>query len=82
MSQLAPTKTLPYTGFGRVLSQASVAMSALGSRHCVRQLGITAAQAAAIHLIATRCAVTASDLAREYGIDASAAMRMVGRLEK
>lgn len=75
-------ESVPFSSIGYVLSRASVTMSALASRHCMVELGITATQAAVVHLLATSPAVTAADLARAYGMDASAATRLISRLEQ
>jgi DNA-binding MarR family transcriptional regulator len=44
--------------------------------------GITATQASIIFMLASGRSFVAADLAREYGIDASAVTRLVNRLEK
>lgn len=74
--------SLSFSSIGYVLNRASVTTSALASRHCMEELGITATQAAVVRLLATSPAVTAADLARAYGIDASAATRLISRMEK
>src|ERR1700735_271068 len=45
-------------------------------------LGITSTQASIMFMLASGRSLAAADLAREYGIDASAVTRLIDRLEK
>ena len=46
------------------------------------ELGITSTQASILFMLASGKCLTAAELAREYGIDASAVTRLIDRLEK
>jgi len=46
------------------------------------ELGITSTQASMLFMLATGRCTAAVDLARDYGIDASAVTRLIDRLEK
>ena len=52
------------------------------TQHTMAELGITSTQASIVFMLAAGQGVTAADLAREYGIDASAVTRLIDRLEK
>jgi DNA-binding MarR family transcriptional regulator len=52
------------------------------TQHTTSQLGITGTQASIMFMLAVGKCATAADIAREYGIDASAVTRLIDRLEK
>lgn len=67
---------------GYLISRAKSAISNSVNQLTMAELGITSTQASILFMLATgKCAV-AVDLAREYGIDASAVTRLIDRLEK
>jgi len=67
---------------GYLISRSKSALSNAVNQQTMTELGITSTQASILFMLATgKCAV-AVDLAREYGIDASAVTRLIDRLEK
>ncbi len=67
---------------GYLLARAKSSMSNLVTQRTLSELGITSTQASMLFMIATgRCSL-AAELARDYGIDASAVTRLIDRLEK
>jgi DNA-binding MarR family transcriptional regulator len=52
------------------------------TQHTMADLGITSTQASIMFMLASGRSLAAADLAREYGIDASAVTRLIDRLEK
>jgi DNA-binding MarR family transcriptional regulator len=52
------------------------------TQHTMAELGITSTQASILFMLASGKCLAAADLAREYGIDASAVTRLIDRLEK
>jgi len=57
-------------------------MSNMVTQRAVAELGVTSQQASILFMVATGKCTLAAELAREYGIDASAVTRLVDRLEK
>ncbi|HEX7686046.1 MAG TPA: MarR family transcriptional regulator [Trinickia sp.] len=67
---------------GYLLARTKSSMSNLVTQRTLSELGITSTQASMLFMIASgRCSL-AAELARDYGIDASAVTRLIDRLEK
>ncbi|WP_027818251.1 MarR family winged helix-turn-helix transcriptional regulator [Paraburkholderia bannensis] len=67
---------------GYLISRVRSSMSNLVTQRTVAELGVTSQQASVLFMVASGKCVLAAELAREYGIDASAVTRLVDRLEK
>ncbi|SAL11343.1 MarR family transcriptional regulator [Caballeronia choica] len=67
---------------GYLLSRVRSTLWNMVTQHTTAELGITSTQASIVFMLAAGQGVTAADLAREYGIDASAVTRLIDRLEK
>jgi DNA-binding MarR family transcriptional regulator len=67
---------------GYLLGRVRATMWNMITQQTMAGLGITATQASIIFMLASGRSLVAADLAREYGIDASAVTRLVNRLEK
>lgn len=67
---------------GYLMSRVRSTMWNMVTQHTTAELGITSTQASIVFMLAAGRALTAADLAREYGIDASAVTRLIDRLEK
>ncbi|MGF7137150.1 DNA-binding MarR family transcriptional regulator [Paraburkholderia sp. EB58] len=67
---------------GYLISRVSAKLWNMGTQRTMPELGITSAQGSVLFMVASGKCTTAAELAREYGIDASAATRLVDRLEK
>jgi DNA-binding MarR family transcriptional regulator len=67
---------------GYLLSRVRSTMWNMVTQHTTAELGITSTQASIVFMLAVGPGLTAADLAREYGIDASAVTRLIDRLEK
>jgi DNA-binding MarR family transcriptional regulator len=67
---------------GYLMARAKSAMSNTVTQHTMTELGITSTQASILFMLATGRCTAAVDLARDYGIDASAVTRLIDRLEK
>ncbi|WP_175684611.1 MarR family winged helix-turn-helix transcriptional regulator [Burkholderia anthina] len=65
-----------------VIVRARAEMHNLATRHLMSRYGVTAQQGSILFAIASDRCLAASDIARVFGMDASAATRMVDRLEK
>ncbi|CAM2144419.1 MarR family transcriptional regulator, transcriptional regulator for hemolysin [Pararobbsia alpina] len=52
------------------------------TQHTMQELGVTATQASMLSMLASGQCLAAAELARQYGIDASAVTRLLDRLEK
>ncbi|MBU6488666.1 MAG: MarR family transcriptional regulator [Burkholderiales bacterium] len=67
---------------GYLLARVKSSLSNLVTHRTLSELGITSTQASMLFMIASgRCSL-AAELARDYGIDASAVTRLIDRLEK
>lgn len=85
-----PTPTLPPEvrdydfgeSAGYLISRVKSAMSNIITQRTVAELGVMSQQASVLFMVASGKCVLAAELAREYGIDASAVTRLVDRLEK
>jgi DNA-binding MarR family transcriptional regulator len=67
---------------GYLIARAKSSLSNLVTQKTLDELGITSTQASMLFMIASgRCSL-AAELARDYGIDASAVTRLIDRLEK
>jgi DNA-binding MarR family transcriptional regulator len=66
---------------GYLLGRVRSTMLNMVTQQTVTSLGISATQASIILMLASGRSLVAADLAREYGIDASAVTRLVDRLE-
>jgi DNA-binding MarR family transcriptional regulator len=67
---------------GYLISRAKSTLSNAVNQHTMTELGITSTQASILFMLASGKCAAAVDLAREYGIDASAVTRLIDRLEK
>jgi DNA-binding MarR family transcriptional regulator len=67
---------------GYLLSRVRSTLWNLVTQHTMADLGITSTQASIMFMLASGRGLAAADLAREYGIDASAVTRLIDRLEK
>jgi DNA-binding MarR family transcriptional regulator len=67
---------------GYLLARVRSTMSNAVNQYTISELGITGTQASIIFLLGTGKCAASVDLAREYGIDASAVTRLIDRLEK
>jgi DNA-binding MarR family transcriptional regulator len=67
---------------GYLLSRVRSTLWNLVTQQTMADLGITSTQASIMFMLASGRALAAADLAREYGIDASAVTRLIDRLEK
>ncbi|HTR10993.1 MAG TPA: MarR family winged helix-turn-helix transcriptional regulator [Paraburkholderia sp.] len=67
---------------GYLISRVKSTMSNMITQRTVAELGVTSQQASILFMVATGKCLLAAELAREYGIDASAVTRLVDRLEK
>jgi DNA-binding MarR family transcriptional regulator len=67
---------------GYLISRVRSTMWNMVSQQTSAELGITSTQASIIFMLASGRCLAAADLAREYGIDASAVTRLIDRLEK
>jgi DNA-binding MarR family transcriptional regulator len=67
---------------GYLISRVSAKLWNMGTQRTMPELGITSVQGSVLFMIASGKCTLAAELAREYGIDASAATRVVDRLEK
>ncbi|PLZ04419.1 MarR family transcriptional regulator [Burkholderia sp. WAC0059] len=84
-----PTSTLPAEirdydlgeSVGYLLSRVKSALSNMVTQRTLAELGITSQQASVLFMVASGKCLLAAELAREYGIDASAVTRLVDRLE-
>ncbi|MFC5428269.1 MarR family winged helix-turn-helix transcriptional regulator [Paraburkholderia denitrificans] len=79
-----PSEVLEYDfgeSVGYLISRVKSTMSNLVNQRTVAELGVTSQQASVLFMVASGKCVLAAELAREYGIDASAVTRLVDRLE-
>ena len=67
---------------GYLISRTKSTLSNLVTQRTMAELGITSQQASILFMVASGKCLLAAELAREYGIDASAVTRLVDRLEK
>ncbi|MDR5813710.1 MULTISPECIES: MarR family transcriptional regulator [unclassified Caballeronia] len=67
---------------GYLIGRVRSTMWNMVTQHTTSELNITGTQASILFMLAVGKCVTAADIAREYGIDASAVTRLIDRLEK
>lgn len=67
---------------GYLLARTKSNLSNLVTQRTMSELGITSTQGSMLFMIGTGRCQLAADLARHYGIDASAVTRLIDRLEK
>ncbi|MGA7782366.1 MAG: MarR family winged helix-turn-helix transcriptional regulator [Paraburkholderia sp.] len=67
---------------GYLISRVRSTISNEITQRTMAELGITSQQASILFMVASGKCLLAAELAREYGIDASAVTRLVDRLEK
>jgi DNA-binding MarR family transcriptional regulator len=67
---------------GYLLSRVRSNMWNMVSQQTMAELGITSTQASILFMLGSGKCLAAAELAREYGIDASAVTRLLDRLEK
>ncbi|WP_144154049.1 MarR family winged helix-turn-helix transcriptional regulator [Paraburkholderia sp. BCC1885] len=67
---------------GYLIARVRSTMANLVTQRTMAELGITSQQGSILFMVASGKCLLAAELAREYGIDASAVTRLVDRLEK
>lgn len=67
---------------GYLLARVKSSLSNLVTQRTLNELGITSTQGSMLFMIASGKCALAAELARHYGIDASAVTRLIDRLEK
>jgi DNA-binding MarR family transcriptional regulator len=67
---------------GYLISRVRSTMLNMVTQRSMAELGITSQQGSILFMVASGKCLLAAELAREYGIDASAVTRLVDRLEK
>ncbi|HEY2020876.1 MarR family winged helix-turn-helix transcriptional regulator [Paraburkholderia sp.] len=67
---------------GYLVSRVKSTLSNLITQRSMAELGITSQQGSILFMVASGKCLLAAELAREYGIDASAVTRLIDRLEK
>jgi DNA-binding MarR family transcriptional regulator len=67
---------------GYLIARARSSLSNLVTQRTMDELGITSTQGSILYMVGTGRCQLAADLARLYGIDASAVTRLIDRLEK
>ncbi|MBC8745668.1 DNA-binding MarR family transcriptional regulator [Paraburkholderia sp. WC7.3g] len=67
---------------GYLISRVKSTLSNLITQRSMAELGITSQQGSILFMVASGKCLLAAELAREYGIDASAVTRLIDRLEK
>jgi DNA-binding MarR family transcriptional regulator len=67
---------------GYLISRVKSTLSNLVTQRSMAELGITSQQGSILFMVASGKCLLAAELAREYGIDASAVTRLIDRLEK
>jgi DNA-binding MarR family transcriptional regulator len=88
MTEPSPTPTPDLSDYqlgesvGYLLSRVKSTMSNLITQRSMAELGITSQQGSILFMVASGKCLLAAELAREYGIDASAVTRLIDRLEK
>ncbi|CAD6508737.1 MarR family winged helix-turn-helix transcriptional regulator [Paraburkholderia metrosideri] len=88
MTEPSPTPTPDLSEYqlgesvGYLLSRVKSTMSNLITQRSMAELGITSQQGSILFMVASGKCLLAAELAREYGIDASAVTRLIDRLEK
>jgi DNA-binding MarR family transcriptional regulator len=88
MTEPSPTPTPDLSEYqlgesvGYLLSRVKSTMANLITQRSMAELGITSQQGSILFMVASGKCLLAAELAREYGIDASAVTRLIDRLEK
>jgi DNA-binding MarR family transcriptional regulator len=67
---------------GYLIARVKSMASNMVTQRTMAELGITSQQGSILFMVASGKCVLAAELAREYGIDASAITRLIDRLEK
>src|SRR6266702_5982748 len=67
---------------GYLVSRVQSLLNHMVTQRTLAELGITGTQASMLFMLAIGRCSTAAELAREYGIDASAVTRLLDRVEK
>jgi DNA-binding MarR family transcriptional regulator len=67
---------------GYLISRVKSTLSNLVTQRSMAELGVTSQQGSILFMVASGKCLLAAELAREYGIDASAVTRLIDRLEK
>lgn len=67
---------------GYLLSRVKSTMSNMITQRAIAELGITSQQGSILFMVASGKCVLATELARQYGVDAAAVTRLVDRLEQ
>jgi DNA-binding MarR family transcriptional regulator len=67
---------------GYLIARVRSTLSNMVTQRSMAELGITSQQGSILFMVASGKCLLAAELAREYGIDASAVTRLVDRLEK
>jgi DNA-binding MarR family transcriptional regulator len=67
---------------GYLITRVKSTLSNMVTQRTMAELGITSTQGSILFMVASGKCLLAAELAREYGIDASAVTRLIDRLEK
>jgi DNA-binding MarR family transcriptional regulator len=67
---------------GYLISRVKSTLHNLVTQRSMAELGVTSQQGSILFMVASGKCLLAAELAREYGIDASAVTRLIDRLEK
>jgi DNA-binding MarR family transcriptional regulator len=87
MDQLTPTSSADFAAgmednLGYLLARVRSTLWNSVTQLTQQELGVTATQASMLYMLASGQCLTAVELAKQYGIDASAVTRLLDRLEK
>ena len=87
MDQLTPPSSADFAAgmednLGYLLARVRSTLWNSVTQMTVQELGVTATQASMLYMLASGQCLTAVELAKQYGIDASAVTRLLDRLEK
>jgi DNA-binding MarR family transcriptional regulator len=87
MDQLTPPSSADFTAgmednLGYLLARVRSTLWNSVTQMTQQELGVTATQASMLYMLASGQCLTAVELAKQYGIDASAVTRLLDRLEK
>jgi DNA-binding MarR family transcriptional regulator len=87
MDQLIPPSSADFSAtaedhLGYLLARVRSTLWNSVTQMTLQELGVTATQASMLYMLASGQCLTAVELAKQYGIDASAVTRLLDRLEK
>ncbi|RKP50248.1 MarR family winged helix-turn-helix transcriptional regulator [Pararobbsia silviterrae] len=87
MDELSPPTSVEFAAsmedsIGYLLARVRSNLWNAVTQQTMQELGVTATQASMLSMLASGQCLAAAELARQYGIDASAVTRLLDRLEK